>query len=142
MPENRSHGMITMNHQLDWCSMPAGIDEAGNDVNVTTPEQREWCRKIVDDYIRTCKALKMVYGVAVCELGTGEDSNNWHIHVAFKGKYRPDRAPAAVQKIMSKHIVKDAEYPTGKPTAATHINITYKHGNHNWQQYVSKQCGF
>ena len=129
MAKNRRHGMITMNHQLDWCSMPAGVDEAGKDVNVITPAQRAWCRKIVDYHIMgNCKPLKAVYGVAVCELGTGEDSHNFHIHVAFKGNYGPQKAPQAVQTMMKKHIVKDSDYPTGDARACEHIDITYKHG--------------
>ena len=104
MPENRKHGMITMNHQVDWCSVPAGNDEAGNAVNVITPAQRAWCKKIVDYYVMDCKPLRVVYGVAVCELGTGEDSDNWHIHVAFKGNYGPQKAPQAVQTMMEKNM--------------------------------------
>ena len=106
MPENRKYGMITMNHQIDWCSAPAGVDEAGNVVNGITPSQRAWCKKIVDDCIMSSKPLKAVYGVAVCELGTGEDSTNFHIHVAMKGNYGPQKAPQAVQTMMNKQIVK------------------------------------
>ena len=129
MPANRTHGMITLNHQLDWCkSQSAGCDvpDALVGDQSISPEQRLWCKRLLDYYVQTCKPLHVTYGVAVCELGTEEDSNNWHIHVAFKGSYGPQKAPQCVQNLMKK-IILDEEYPKDDPTAATHINITYKH---------------
>ena len=91
MAPHKFYGMITMNHCYDdligevatttVCTDPA------HDATTYIRPLAEARRKEILDGISTLRGMQVDYGVAVIELGTGDDSTNWHTHIAFYGKW-------------------------------------------------------
>ena len=107
MPPYKFHGMITMNHSFD------GL-EAG------PPAQEK--RLALIEALSSLRGVTMDYGMSAIELGTGDESNNWHIHVVFKGKYNGQTTATTLHNYMKKG------YKEAFPTCeAQHIDITWKH---------------
>lgn len=162
MPQNpyRYHAMVTLNHSCDHVSNnPFCVPEIDGEKYTHPNETKYTFIDIIHDnltdaiekspfveYIESVKniidkAIKpgpFEYGVAVFEKGGAEDSDNWHCHIAFKGKWNYTSTPDKLHKTMKKAF-KD------KPQ---HIDITYKHHatGITWQwndmvDYLIKQTG-
>lgn len=107
MPPYKYHGMITLNHSMD------GLENS--------PEGEAKRHQIVTQ-IAQLRGITLDYGMSAIELGTGTDSDNWHLHIAFKGKYNSQTSAKTVHNYMNKLYTQT--YPTA---TCKHIDITSVH---------------
>ena len=76
-----------------------------------TGEPAHTKRLTLIDELASLRGITMDYGMSAIELGTSEHSDNWHIHIAFKGKYNCQTAATTLQNYMKK------QYPKTFPSA-------------------------
>jgi len=142
----RQHAMITMNRSLSHMDNTALYKPAtgiptdspdiilGGQLDAQGPLIRDiwqglglyrtsWSEQFQVLYDRMCTVIDggingtgPEYGVAVIEKGTEEDSDNWHIHIAFKGQWNYKTTPKKLHKRMDRYI-----------GAGQHVDIACKH---------------
>ena len=91
MAPHKFYGMITMNHCYD--DLIGEVATTTVSTRPGVPDAKTYIRPLADarrkeilEGISNLRGMQVDYGVAVIELGTGDNSSNWHTHIAFSEK--------------------------------------------------------